>query len=134
MTLVVGRRGTELSQASVIGPLNYLIGQAWQAIALNHHVGPIGQQQTLDDSYTVWVQMLPRMSGRTPLVTDKDLAEAVTGIVYYMTKEGFSERYFSVMRPSQSGNKAPVCEILVRPRTSQDLTVGSANDTSIGTA
>ncbi|KAL8722572.1 MAG: hypothetical protein Q9225_000968 [Loekoesia sp. 1 TL-2023] len=134
VTLLVGRRGIDLAPATVIWPLNYLINEAWQAIALNHYVQPIGQLQATDDSHRVLVQMRPRMSGTTPLVTDSNLVEATTGIVYYMLQEGWFGTTVTVVRPNQSGRRIPVCEIQIGRIAPRDLVAGPGNDTLIETS
>jgi len=136
ITLLVGPRGAALDSANVILILNGLLNLAWQDVAVHHrvrHVPATNSRRDLPGG--VVTAFRPRMNGGRSLVTSTDLAEAVTGMVYYIlaTQAAFVTTV-TIVKPDEAGRRVPIGSIEIQGGQPGVEIGDSANDTLVDTS
>jgi len=137
LTLLIGSRGANLNFAKVVLILNGLLNLAWQDVAVNHRVRPMPEANSgshLPDGLVVAFR--PRMHDGTSLVTATELAEAMTGMVYYiLAAQAAFATTVTIVRPNQAGRRVPIGSIEIRGDGQPRVEIGgSANDIVVETS
>lgn len=136
LTLLVGPRGAALDSAEVIIVLNGLLDLAWQDLAVFHRVRPVpGTNSRSHLPGGVVATLQPRIHYGRSQVASTDLAEAVTGLVYYIlaTQASFVTTV-TIVKPNAAGTRVPIGSIEIQVGQPGVEIGGSANDTLVETS
>lgn len=136
ITLLIGPRGAALDSAEVILILNGLLNLAWQDVAVYHRVRPVPETNSRSHQPGGVVAALrPRMNGGRSQVTSTDLAEAVTGMVYYFlaARAAFATTV-TIAKPNGAGRRVPIGSIEIQVGQPRVEMGSSANDTLVETS
>ena len=136
LTLLVGPRGAALDSAEVILVLNGLFNLAWQDLAVHHRVRLVPDTRSRCHlPGEVVATMRPRINNGRSQVTSTDLAEAVTGMVYYiLAVQAAFATTVTIVKPNVAGIRVPIGSIEINVGQPSITISGSANDTLVETS
>lgn len=136
MTLVVGPRGAALDSAEVILILNGLLNSAWQDMAVHRHVRRVPERNSRSHlPGGVVATLRPRIYDGRSQVTSTDLAEAVTGMVYYiLAKQAAFATTVTIEKPNEAGRKVAIGSIEIKGEQPSVEIGSSANDILVETS
>jgi len=136
IALLVGPRGAPLNSAEVILILNGLLNLAWQDVAVYHRVRPVPEINSRSHlPGGVVAALRPRMNGGRSQVTSTDLAEAVTGLVYYiLAAHAAFATTVTIVKPNGAGRRVPIGSIEIQGGQPRVEIGGSTNDTLVETS
>ena len=90
------------------------------------------------DSPESSLELESRMQGATPLLSARTAADAITGIVFYMLKEGFVATDITIIKPNESGRRSAVGTLSIRRNPelgpSETIEAGQRSDVNVSSS